>query len=483
MRDNIYNIFQAIPVPMIIVTFPEWRYIDVNNECLKMLGYTREEIICKTATELSLLRDQEDHKRIRNRILARGRLREEVFCIQTKYGDAKETLWSGEIIKFKDEYVLLSLFYDVTESKRTENDLRSAQELYRNIATHSLTAVYIVQDGKIRFTNPYLCQYSGYSEEDMLGMDVLSFVHPDDRAKVKEQAINMLKGESKVPYEYRIMGKNGQVRWVMETVSSINYEGKRATLGSTMDITERKKMEDELKDAKDMLLQSEKLAAIGKLSAGVAHEILNPLNILSMRLQILEMMEPLSNDGLEAMKICKVQIDRIVKITRGMSQFSRITTRHRELWNLNNIIEYIVNLSRPRLRLEDVNVNLNMHSDLPSIRVDKFRIEQVILNLLNNAIDAMNGMDAKILEVTTYVDVREGQKVAKVVFSDSGTGIKPENIDRLFEPFFTTKDPDKGTGLGLSICFGIIQDHDGIIRAENNERGGASFIIELPCPQ
>jgi two-component system NtrC family sensor kinase len=482
VRESIYNIFQAIPVPMIIVTFPEWRYVDVNNECLKMLGYEREEIVGMRAEEVSVLRDPGDHKRIRNRILERGRLREEVLCIRTKYGETKETLWSGEIIKINNEYVLLSLFYDITESKRTENDLRSAQELYRDVATHSLTAFYIAQDGKIRFTNPYLCRYSGYSEKDLLEMDILSFVHPDDRAMVREQAIKMLKGESKVPYEYRIMDKNGRIRWVMETVTTIKYEGRRATLGSTMDITERKKIEDELKDAKDMLLQSEKLAAIGKLSAGVAHEILNPLNILSMRLQILEMMEPLSGDGMEALKICKVQIERIVKITRGMSQFSRITTRHRDLWNLNHIIEYIINLSRPRLKLEDVRVNLDMYSDMPSIQVDKFRIEQVILNLLNNAIDAMNGKSAKILNVTTTVDSRGGREIAKVIFSDTGAGIKPENMDRLFEPFFTTKDPDKGTGLGLSICFGIVQDHDGTIRAENNKEGGATFIIELPCP-
>ncbi len=119
-----------------------------------------------------------------------------------------------------------------------------------------------------------------------------------------------------------------------------------------------------------------------------------------------------------------------------------------------------------------------MHSDLPSIRVDKFRIEQVILNLLNNAIDAMNGMDAKILEVTTYVDVREGQKVAKVVFSDSGTGIKPENIDRLFEPFFTTK-PD-GLGMGLSICRSIIENHGGKIWSVSNPGPGTVFQFILP---
>jgi two-component system NtrC family sensor kinase len=130
--------------------------------------------------------------------------------------------------------------------------------------------------------------------------------------------------------------------------------------------------------------------------------------------------------------------------------------------------------------LEDVKLGLDLCNDLPCIPVDKFRIEQVILNLLNNAIDAMNGMKQKTLNVTTKMHTRGEKQVIQIIFSDTGVGINSDNLNRIFEPFFTTKDPDKGTGLGLSICFGIIRDHGGTIKAENNEKGGAKFIIELP---
>jgi PAS domain S-box-containing protein len=474
--------FRSNPVPTAITTISEGYFIDVNNEWLKMFGYTREETIGKSTSELSVWRNPADRDFYMKKLLDNGMLREETLSCRSKSGEIKETLWSAEIIKINDEDVILSSFYDITERQKTESALLAAEQLYKSLTTNSLTAIYIVQHGKTVFTNPYLSNYSGYAEEDLLGMDILSFVHPDDRQMVRDNAIQMIKGKSKVPYEYRILDKKGRIRWVMETISPIIYEGNRAALGSTMDITEIKEMEKELESSKNMLMQSEKLAALGQLSAGVAHEILNPINILSMRLQLMEMMENLSDNALETLKICKVQIERVVKIARNMSQFSRISKSYIAMNSLNQIITDVLNLSKPRLKLEDVKLGLDLCNDLPCIPVDKFRIEQVILNLLNNAIDAMNGMKKKILDVTTRMHTRGEEQVIQIIFSDSGIGINSENLNRIFEPFFTTKDPDKGTGLGLSICFGIIREHNGTIKVENNEKGGAKFIIELPLP-
>lgn len=384
------------------------------------------------------------------------------------------------VVNWHGKPASLVFMSDVTERRQTEEALKAAEELYRTLATNSQAAIYIVQDGKIRFTNPHLSRYSGYAPEDLIGRDILSFVHPDDRERVKGKAAAMLKGEQTAPYEYRIIDKSGRVRWLVETVASITYEGKRATLGSTIDITEHKEMEQQLEAAREMLLQAEKLAAVGKLTAGLAHEILNPVNIISIRIQLLEMTESLSDKTRETFRICRDQINRIVRITKGMNQFSRVTTEHMAPEDLNRLIINILSLAGPRLKLENVAVELDCQRDLPLLLLDKSRMEQVFLNLINNAVDAMSGKDRKTLRIASTRFVLDGMEAVRVTFSDNGTGISEKDMKKIFDPFFTTKDPNKGTGLGLSICYGIIQDHGGRIWAENNEQGGATFFIALP---
>jgi signal transduction histidine kinase/pSer/pThr/pTyr-binding forkhead associated (FHA) protein len=196
-----------------------------------------------------------------------------------------------------------------------------------------------------------------------------------------------------------------------------------------------------LQETRDMLVQSEKLAAIGRLSAAVAHEILNPVNIISMRLQLLEQKEDFAGAVKDALAICKNQLNRIVKFTEDLGQFSR-------------------------------------SSALPLIPLDKDRIEQVIFNLLYNATEAMAGRETRVLGIKTGLSA-PGDYV-QVIISDTGTGIEDSHMDKVFDPFFTTKDRGQGTGLGLFISYSIIHEHAGRMWAENNEWGGASFYIELP---
>jgi PAS domain S-box-containing protein len=257
-----------------------------------------------------------------------------------------------------------------------------------------------------------------------------------------------------------------------------------------IDITERKRAEEEtlntlkqLQEAKDMLVQSEKLAAIGRLSAGVGHEILNPLNIISMRMQFLEMTEKLPDKVKEGFATMFRQIDRIVKITKDLSQFSRISKRDMVKKDINQLIQHIAALVMPRLRVEQVTLETELPPDLPQTPMDSDRIEQVVLNVINNAVDALDGRENKVIRVTSGLTRREGRDYLRLTISDNGRGIPRENIDKLFDPFFTTKEAGKGTGLGLHICYTIIQEHGGRIWAENNADCGASFFIELPIEE
>ena len=262
---------------------------------------------------------------------------------------------------------------------------------------------------------------------------------------------------------------------------------KNARLYDTLkkELGERRRAEEalgrtdrELEETRDMLVQSEKLAAIGRLSAAVAHEILNPVNIISMRIQLLDQAKELSKSARNTLSICQNQLDRIVEITKNLGHFSRSSKKHTVMGDVNEIIENVLALGSPQFKEKDIKTDVEYHTDLPLIAVDKERIEQVIFNLISNATEAMAGQEVKILRITTRLSSSEDY--VQVIISDTGTGIDHSDMDKVFDPFFTTKDPGQGTGLGLFISYGIIHEHGGRIWAENNEWGGASFFIELP---
>ena len=234
----------------------------------------------------------------------------------------------------------------------------------------------------------------------------------------------------------------------------------------------------ELQETRDMLVQSEKLAAIGRLSAAVAHEILNPVNIISMRLQLLEQKEDLTGAAKDALAICKNQLNRIVEFTEDLGQFSRSSRKHISMNNLNEIIQHTLVLSDPQFKEYDIKTDAKYDAALPLIPLDKDRIVQVMFNLFYNATEAMVGRETRVLGIKTGLS-GPGDYV-QVIISDTGTGIEDSHMDKVFDPFFTTKDPGQGTGLGLFISYSIIHEHEGRMWAENNERGGASFFIELP---
>lgn len=380
--------------------------------------------------------------------------------------------------------LVILIFYGVIYvTEKTKETIRRSEEPYKVLAEKSIAGVYVVQDGKFRFINSNAAAYAGYTWEELLGCDVSMLVSPEDREKVRQNARAMLLGKESFPYEFRIITKQGETRWIMETVTSILYEGRQAILGSSMNITEQKKSEDELRkaykslqDAKNQLVQSEKLASIGTLAYGAAQEILNPLNVLSLKLQMMEVMKHSEGDLESSIETCKSQIKRIARIVDDMRTFSRLPKKKFEEIDRSEIIDHVMGLIAPRIKTEDVAAEVHCDPDVPLLSMDREAIEQVLFNLVSNALDAMNGREKRILRVSTE---KKGDSVL-IGISDTGHGIKAEDFPKLFDPFFTTKGPDKGTGLGLTVTYGIIQTHNGRIWAENNEWGGASFFIELP---
>jgi len=234
----------------------------------------------------------------------------------------------------------------------------------------------------------------------------------------------------------------------------------------------------DLETTRDMLVQSEKLAAIGQLAAGLAHEILNPTNIISMRLHLLKMTEALSPHGHDAIGICKEQLGRIVNITKSLGKFSRKPGKVIARSNINDTITHILLLLAPQLTFEDVNTSTGLSNALPLIPLDQERFEEVMVNIISNAVAAMSDSPKKELIIET--DLSDSGDYVRIRISDTGPGIAKEAATKVFDPYYSTKPSDKGTGLGLFISYGLIREHGGRLWAENIETGGASFCIELP---
>ena len=254
-----------------------------------------------------------------------------------------------------------------------------------------------------------------------------------------------------------------------------------------------------LQSAQDQILRSEKLASIGRLAAGVCHELLNPLNIISGHVQALllerEQDEELNLDLESIME----EIGRIEKIVGGLLKFSRKEDMELTFVDINEELESVLSIMEKDMQIDNVYVIRNFSSDLPPIKLDANRMRQVFLNLTNNARHAMSRGGNLTVTTETYVKKQKQNRrktdldtpadaipviqddVIRVIFSDTGTGIKKEDMVKLFDPFFTTKPEDQGTGLGLSVCYTIIEKHSGTIEVESTYGEGASFIIDLPC--
>ncbi|MDA8104835.1 MAG: ATP-binding protein, partial [Nitrospiraceae bacterium] len=236
------------------------------------------------------------------------------------------------------------------------------------------------------------------------------------------------------------------------------------------DITEKKKMEEQL-------VQASKLASLGKLTAGISHEIGNPLASISSLVQELKVLasEPEGEDDFtaESLKTINSHIERIAKIVRSLGDFARISTREKTICSIAEILDRTIGLVKYDKRFKNIQLAAQI-DDIPPVAINPDQMQQVFLNMMLNALDAMP--DGGKLSVS--VKMKRGS--VEIVLSDTGTGIEEGVIDRIFDPFFTTKPLGKGTGLGLSICYGIIKEHNGSISVKSRKGQGAAFTIRLP---
>lgn len=234
---------------------------------------------------------------------------------------------------------------------------------------------------------------------------------------------------------------------------------------------------EQLRQLNEQLIRTEKLAAMGTLSAGVAHEVNNPLASISSLIQMMQRRENLDQDTAEKLKLISTQITRITQVTKDMMDFARARPAAKSLADINRIIEMSLRLASFDKSFQNLRLEKSYAEKLPGIFADGDQLQQVFLNLLLNARDAMPAGGE--LSVTTSNSDGE----IKIEIADSGTGIEAANVKQIFDPFFTTKPAGKGTGLGLAVCYGIVTAHGGRIEAAANQNGGTTFLVALPADE
>jgi PAS domain S-box-containing protein len=379
----------------------------------------------------------------------------------------------------------LENFRDLTKHKGLWGKLREERnkaQQYLNIA--GVIIVAINEKGVVSLINKRGCDVLGFKEDEIIGKNWFDLCVPERfKGERKEAFQKVMAGEEEEAEDYEniILTKSGDERIIAWHNTSLTDETNHiiGTLSSGEDITLRKQTEEEL-------LRTEKLASLGQLAASVVHEVNNPLAGIMIYVKLLqkkfrsEKIQAESTEG-QLLKMEK-ELDRTTRIIRNLLDFARQSESSMSHIEINKVIEAALLLVKNQINLENITLEKNLAMDLPYALGDFDKIQQVLINIILNAIQAMpNGGN---LTITTYavqdIQIGESQKnTVRIDIKDTGIGISKENLDKLFTPFFTTKEKGKGVGLGLSVVHGIIGKHKGKIDVESEIDRGTIFSIYL----
>jgi two-component system NtrC family sensor kinase len=243
----------------------------------------------------------------------------------------------------------------------------------------------------------------------------------------------------------------------------------------------RRREQAQKEESEFRLVQSEKQATVGRLAAGVAHEINNPLTAVLTFTYLLLRRQDLPPEMRADLEMISTQTDRVRNIVKGLLDYSRQTRLEPAMTDLKDLLDETVGLMENQALVKGVALETDLADGLPGVVLDRSQIQSVLVNLVINALDATREGDRIVIRSRTAVNDETGEKLIKVVVEDTGLGIAPENLERLFDPFFTTKEVGRGTGLGLAVSAGIVARHGGNIHVRSRLGVGSSFIIILPA--
>ncbi len=368
------------------------------------------------------------------------------------------------------------------ERRRSEEALRKKEEMFRLLFSHNPLPTWVIDRETLRFleVNEAAVRVYGYSQEEFKRMTILDIRPEEERIKML-QYLQENKGDGLYRGHWKHRKKDGKIIEVETTVHELEYSGKRVRLIVSQDVSERQILEQQLR-------QSQKMEAVGRLAGGVAHDFNNLLMVIKGHTELLRNVLPPAEEYSRKIEQIERAADRASGLTRQLLAFSRLQMLQPKVMNLNDVVNDMGRLL-PRLIGEDIELVIRTSANLGAIRADGSQMEQIIMNLVVNARDAMPEGGKLIIETSNaeldsvYSDkhpiVRPGSYVLLCV-SDTGTGMSPETQAHIFEPFFTTKAQGKGTGLGLATVYGVVKQSGGFIWVYSELGRGTTFKIYFP---
>jgi PAS domain S-box-containing protein len=463
-----------------------------------LYGYQKHEALGALSHRLLKTEFSQPLSQIRSHLLAEGQWRGELFHTRR---DGTRVLVASHWTLHRDDknqpVAVLEVDNDLTDLKKAEEAHRESEDRFRIMADTVPDIIFTNQaSGLSDFNNQRFYDYTGLTPGAASGLGWAAAVHPDDLERTRSRWRESMRTGMPYEIEFRLRAKDGSYRWFVGRARPIRDDQGQIMkwFGTCTDIHDLKQAgeevhrlfqeaearEKELREKQSQLVQAAKLASLGELASGIAHELNNPLNNISLflgnaldRIQA-GRLEP--REFIASLERALQQTERAATIIRHLRTFARTAPTEHEPVCLNEVVLSALSLVQEQLRLRDIKVELNLSPDEPAVMGSRIQLEQVFLNLVANARDALASSEHKLIRISSIV---QGEMV-EVRVQDSGTGIPAEIQPHIFDPFFTTKPVGEGTGLGLSISYGIIEDHHGRVAVESADLGGSTFVIQLP---
>ena len=485
-EEKLRNLFERVRHGLFISS-KEGKFLDCNQALLDMLGYPTKEEFLKIDIAQDLYVNPDDRKAFQERIEREGHVKDMEVEFKKKNGGKITVLLTSHPIKNEKGEVVgyQGINLEISERKRIENQLREANEFFMNLIESSVDGIIAADmKGNIFIFNKGAEALTGYKAEEVISKLHITKIYREGVAKeiMKKLRSQEHGGVGKfIPAQMNAVNKFGQEIPIQLSAALIyNGSGQEiASVGIFTDLRARLSMEKKLQETHLQLVSSEKMASLGKLAAGIAHEINNPLGGILIYSSL--MIEDLPEDDPRRGDLVRIvqEAGRCKEIVKSLLEFARQTEPKMEPTDVNRAISdglfFLVN----QALFHNIHIVKQLDSFLPFVRANAGQLKQVFVNIIVNAAEAMHGNGT--LTITTFRV--PGGRTVSVEFTDTGEGIPAENFTRIFDPFFTTKEVGKGTGLGLATSYGIIEDHGGRISVKSQVGEGTTFTIELPVHQ
>jgi PAS domain S-box-containing protein len=483
---NYRAIFNAANDFIWIYDLATGKILDANESMCRAFGYSREEVRGLTLRDISASEGEptaEQAAENYKRFIRDGRLGPFEWLAKDRQGRKFWGEVSLKVVNLQGEDRALAVVRDISERKKAEEALRNSEENYRLLFESNISGIAITVDGRIVRANKALCDIHRLSPEAITGMSPLDFVAPQHREELRGKQEALDRGEiAMYSGNFRIVRGDGTAGWVEVRTGPMTWEGKPARLAIVQDVTERVRLENDLREV-------QKMEAVGQLAGGIAHDFNNLLTGILCSAQLLKTGPGVPKGVYETADVIEKAARRAAELTSQLLGFAR-RGKHQDIpVDLGATIRTVI-----RLMGGAIDPHITVEALLPPAPVwvhgDPAQMEQVLLNLAMNARDAMSGggrltfaaepADLDAAACAGRPGARPGRYIVLRV-SDTGCGIQEEVRDRIFEPFFTTKPAGKGTGMGLAMVYGIARNHGGWVEVDSAVGKGTTFRVYLPA--